>query len=246
MARKAKPDHAVGNTLTTMGMHTMVYETANKKKVAIVGVGGAGCNVVTQFYKGQYGVDTIAINTDKDGLHAASAGKKIYICKEVLHGEGAYGETEIGKKCADIHIEEIREALAGYEMVFVVAGLGGGTGTGAAPVVIEAAQSQNIMTFAIAIKPFSFEGDRVAIAKEGYGRIRAVCPFATMIENDIIIDKLADKTMDDAFSEVNRTIRGHIEACMSNFNGRDEDDMSCDAGYSEFIKTSPICAFINA
>lgn len=247
MARKAKPDHAVGNLLTnTMGMHTMVYESANNSKVAIVGVGGAGCNVVSQFYKGQYGVDTIAINTDKDGLHAASAGKKIYICKEVLRGEGAYGEAELGKKCADIHIDEIKEALAGYDMVFVVSGLGGGTGTGATPVVIEAAQSQNIMTFAIAIKPFFFEGDRVAIAKEGYSRIRAVCPYATMIENDIVISKLADRTMDDAFSEVNRTIRGHIEACMRNYDNHNDDNVSLDNGYSDFIKTSPLCAFIGA
>ena len=225
----------------------MVYESANNKKVAIVGVGGAGCNVVSQFYKEQYGVDTIAINTDKDGLHAASAGKKIYICKEVLHGEGAYGETEIGKKCADIHIEEIREALSGYDIVFVVSGLGGGTGTGATPVVIEAAQSQNILTFAIAIKPFFFEGDRVAIAKEGYSKIRAVCPLATMIENDMIVSKLADKTMDDAFSEVNRTIKGHIEACISKYDDHNDDNVSYnDEGFDSFVKTSPLCAFISA
>ena len=248
MVQKTKPDHAVGNSLqNNMGMHTMVYESANNKKVAIVGVGGAGCNVVSQFYKEQYGVDTIAINTDKDGLHAASAGKKIYICKEVLHGEGAYGETEIGKKCADIHIEEIREALSGYDVVFVVSGLGGGTGTGATPVVIEAAQSQNILTFAIAIKPFFFEGDRVAIAKEGYSKIRAVCPLATMIENDMIVSKLTDKTMDDAFSEVNRTIKGHIEACISKYDDRNDDNVSYnDEGFDSFVKTSPLCAFISA
>jgi len=224
----------------------MVYISANKKKVAIVGVGGAGCNVVSQFYKGQYGVDTIAINTDKDGLHACSAGRKIYICKEVLHGEGAYGETEIGKKCADIHIEEIKEALAGYDMVFVVSGLGGGTGTGATPVVIEAAQSQNILTFAIAIKPFFFEGDRVAIAKEGYSKIRTVCPLATMIENDIIVSKLSDKTMDDAFAEVNRTIKGHIEACISKYDYRTDDCAYVDDGFDNFVKTSPICAYMSA
>ncbi len=231
---------------TTMGMHTMVYISANNRKVAIVGVGGAGCNVVSQFYKAQCGVDTIAINTDKDGLHAASAGRKIYICKEVLHGEGAYGETEIGKKCADIHIEEIKEALSGYDMVFVVSGLGGGTGTGATPAVIEAAQSQNIRTFAIAIKPFFFEGDRVAIAKEGYSRIRAVCPYATMIENDIIVSKLSDKTMDEAFAEVNTSIMGHIEACICKYDDHNDDSALVDDGFDSFVKTSPLCAFISA
>jgi len=222
---------------------------AHTHKVAIVGVGGAGCNVVTQFYKGQYGVDTIAINTDKDGLHAASAGRKIYICRDVLHGEGAYGESEMGRTCADIHIDEIKEALSGYDMVFVVAGLGGGTGTGATPVVIEAAQSQGINTFAIAIKPFFFEGDRVAIAREGYQRIRSVCPQATAIENDVVISKLSDKTMDDAFTEVNKSILGHIEACMSKYDNdyrnNGGSDIS-DSEFDEFIKTSPICAFMSA
>ena len=243
----ARPDHAVGNLLTTMGMHTMVYDSEYRHKVAIVGVGGAGCNVVSDFYNAQCGVDTIAINTDRDGLHAASAGKKIYICKEVLHGEGAYGETEIGKKCADIHIEEIKEALAGYDMVFVVSGLGGGTGTGATPVVIEAAQSQNIMTFAIAIKPFFFEGDRVAIAKEGYNRIRTICPMSTAIENDMIVSRMSDMTVNDAFSEVNRTIMSHIESCIAEYGGDVDDLVSKDKeGFDSFIRNSPICAFINA
>ena len=225
----------------------MVYGIENRHKVAIVGVGGAGCNVVSEFYNAQCGMDTIAINTDKDGLHAASAGKKIYICKEVLHGEGAYGEAEIGRKCADIHIDEIRDALSGYDMVFVVSGLGGGTGTGATPIVVEAAQSQNIMTFAIAIKPFFFEGDRVAIAREGYNKIRAVCPMSTAIDNDMIVSRMADMTMNDAFVEVNKTIMRHIEACVAEY-GRDSDDLVSknNDGFDSFIRNSPICAFISA
>ena len=157
----------------------MVYnsndiEIAMEPRIAVVGVGGAGCNVVSQFYDSMCAVDTIAINTDKDALHNTSADSKIYICKEVLKGEGARGDAVIGKKCADIHKDEIKAALAGHDFVFVIAGLGGGTGTGAASVVIEAAQSQGITTFAVAISPFSFEGSRKEVAKIGYSHIKSV------------------------------------------------------------------------
>ena len=142
--------------------HRTDIEGLHEPSIAVVGVGGAGCNVISEFFGSLCSVDTIAINTDKDSLHnRTQADKKIYICREVLKGEGARGDATIGKKCADIHREEIREAIAGHDFVFVVAGLGGGTGTGAASVVIEAAQSQGIMTFAIAIAPFFFEGPKI-------------------------------------------------------------------------------------
>jgi len=224
----------------------MAYESEHGHKVAIIGVGGAGCNIVSA-YTGKYPMDTIAINTDKEALHSAVADQKIYICKGVLHGEGAQGETELGKKCADIHIEEIREAVSGYDAVFVIAGLGGGTGTGAAPVVIEAAQSQNIQTFAIAIKPFFFEGPRVETAKKGYGEIRKVCPHTAAIENDMVVSKLSDMSMDDAFAEVNRLIMAHIVACLEEFRTVMKNrNVSSDDGFESFIKNSPINAFIDA
>ncbi|MBQ8178964.1 MAG: cell division protein FtsZ [Candidatus Methanomethylophilaceae archaeon] len=197
----------------------MVYnstdiEISTEPRIAVVGVGGAGCNVVTGFFESMCSVDTIAINTDKDALHAASADEKIYICKEVLKGEGAHGDAALGKKCADIHKEEIRDALAGHDFVFVVAGLGGGTGTGAASVVIEAAQSQNILTFAVCIAPFSFEGSRVETARNGYAHIRAVCPHTVLVENDLVLEHMSDLTMNAAFNEVNRSIRKHVMDCV--------------------------------
>ena len=226
-------------------MHTMVYESEIRHKVAIVGVGGAGCNVVSAL-KGTCSMDTIAINTDKDALKKASADVKLYICKGVLHGEGAAGQTAMGKKCAEIHIDEIKQALSGYEKVFVVAGLGGGTGTGAAPAVIEAAQSQNIMTFAIAIKPFFFEGSRVEVAKKGYGDIRKVCPLSIAIDNDMVVSKLSDMTMDEAFAEVNSAIMAHIDACIANYGVNEDDTVTNDDGFDSFLESSPICAFTSA
>ncbi len=197
----------------------MVYESndieiAVEPRIAVVGVGGAGCNVVSRFSESLCSVDTIAINTDKDALHNTSADTKIYICKEVLKGEGARGDTVLGKKCADIHKEEIKAALAGHDFVFVVAGLGGGTGTGAASVVIEAAQSQNIMTFAIAISPFSFEGRRKDVAKTGYGHIKSVCPNTILVDNDLVLQRMPDLTMNSAFAEVNKSIMKYVMDCV--------------------------------
>ena len=168
--------------------HRTDIEGLHEPSIAVVGVGGAGCNVISEFFGSLCSVDTIAINTDKDSLHnRTQADKKIYICREVLKGEGAHGDATIGKKCADIHREEIREAIAGHDFVFVIAGLGGGTGTGAASVVIEAAQSQGIMTFAIAIAPFFFEGPKIETAKIGYAHIKNVCRNCILVENDLYV-----------------------------------------------------------
>ena len=191
------------------------YEIAVEPRIAVVGVGGAGCNVVSAFSDSLCAVDTIAINTDKEALHKTDADTKIYICKEVLKGEGAHGDTILGKKCADIHKEEIRQALSGYDMVFVIAGLGGGTGTGAASVVIDAARSQGILTFAVAISPFSFEGRRKDIAREGYRHIRAVCEHTILVDNDLVLARMPDLTMDRAFGEVNKSIMKHVMDCVA-------------------------------
>lgn len=219
-------------------------------RIAVVGVGGAGCNVIGSFYGSLCPVDTIAINTDKDAMHRIDADRKIYICKEVLKGEGAHGDAEVGKKCADIHREEIRQALTGYDFVFVIAGLGGGTGTGAASVVIDIARSLNVITFAVAISPFSFEGRRKEVAKEGYRHIRSVCEHTILVDNDLVLARMPDLTMSKAFNEVNRSIRKHVMDCIAKMeaafdgstSGREPvpvDDTAEKAGY-------PIDVLINA
>ena len=193
-------------------MNGQGMDIAAEPRVAVVGVGGAGCNVVSSFYEACCPVDTIAINTDKDALHSTSADTKIYICRQVLHGEGAKGDAVIGKRCADIHEEEIRSALTGYDAVFVIAGLGGGTGTGAMPVVIDAAQSQGAMTFAIGISPFIIEGDRKNVARKGWEHIRSICENTLLVDNDKVLLRMPDLTMPQAFGEVNISIRAHVLA----------------------------------
>ncbi len=201
-------------------------EIAASPRIAVVGVGGAGCNVISAFYGSLCSVDTIAINTDKEALHNTDADQKIYICKEVLKGEGANGDAVLGKRCADIHKEEIRQAVAGHDFVFVIAGLGGGTGTGAASVVIDAAASQNIITFAVAISPFSFEGRRKDVAKEGYRNIRAVCENTILVDNDVVLQKMPHLTMDQAFRAVNVSIMNHVMDCVSRMEKTIADEYS--------------------
>ena len=182
---------------------------AVEPRVVVVGVGGAGCNVVSTFYETMCPIDTIAINTDKAALGKASADEKLYICKDVLHGEGARGEQILGKRCADIHKDEIRQALARYNVVFVIGGLGKGTGSGAMPVVLDIAKAQGAMTFAIAINPFSFEGVSKQ-AVEAWNHIKTVCENSIRVENDKIITLMSDITLDSAFAHVNESIRASV------------------------------------
>ena len=181
-------------------------EDANLPKIAVVGVGGAGCNVVSAFYGALCNMTTIAINTDKAALRERTqADEKIYICKEVLKGEGAKGDAALGKTCAEIHIDEIKQALAGHDFVFVVGAVGGGTGTGAMPVIIEASQSQGIDTFAIVIQPFSFEG-RDEVSRIGLHHIRSVCPKVELVSNEKVLELMPNLTFNAAFAAVNMSI----------------------------------------
>jgi len=176
-------------------------------RIAVVGIGGAGCNVVNDIYWADGSMDVIAVNTDKDSLKRTNADGKVYLCKDVTKGEGARGDTVLAERCAKAHIEEIRESLKGHDTVFIIAGMGGGTGTGVAPVVAAVAHSMNMMIFAIAIKPFSFETQRLKVAKDGISKISSMCPMTVVVENDrILVNVPPSATMNDAFRMVNESI----------------------------------------
>lgn len=180
-------------------------------RIAVVGVGGAGCNMVSDIYWDLPSVDTIAVNTDKNALIETDADRKIFICKAVTKGEGTFGDSLLGKRCAQAHIEEIESVLNGYDVVYIVAGMGGGTGSGAAPIVAEIAQRVNCVVFSVIVNPFSFESSRLRIAKEGISNMRAVCPMTVVIENDLILEKMPELTMEEAFRAVNRSVASYIE-----------------------------------
>ncbi len=180
-------------------------------RIAVVGLGGAGCNVASEFYNALAPVDTIAINTDRRALDETAADKRIYICKAVTKGEGTKGDAKIGRKCAMIHEEEIEKAVVGHDIVFLVVGLGGGTGTGAAPVVAEICNRNNIMIFTIGINPFFFENSRTTAAREGLTAIRAACPTTFTIENDKILDIMPNASMSEAMRAVNKSIIDFVQ-----------------------------------
>lgn len=221
MGRRLRASSPDLNTLTKNGdaqMETNATETdiTIEPRVAVVGLGGAGCNIASGFYKALEPVDTIAINTDKKALDETAADKKVYICKAVTKGEGTKGDARIGKKCARIHEDEIEKAIGKQDIVFLVTGLGGGTGTGAASVVAEICNRKNIIVITIGINPFSFETDRVSVAREGLRAIRAVCPNTFTIENEKVLHLMPNATMNEAMLMVNESIIDFVsEATMS-------------------------------
>ena len=185
-------------------------DTTVEARTAVIGVGGAGCRMVSDIYWDLPSVDTIAVNTDKDALLNTDADRKLFICKAVTNGEGTRGDSLLGKKCAQAHMEEIEDVLSNYDVVYIVAGMGGGTGSGAAPIIAEIAQRLNLIVFSIAVNPFSFETARLRTAKDGIAHLRSVCPMTVVIENDLVLDKMSDMSMKDAFDVVNKSVSAYI------------------------------------
>lgn len=133
----------------------------NVVTIKVIGVGGAGNNVVNRMVKsGTQGVEFIAINTDKQALAVSSADQKIQIGEKLTHGQGAGSDPEVGKRSAEESRSNIAKAVESADMVFITAGMGGGTGTGAAPTVAEIARESGVLTVGVVTKPFKFEGKR--------------------------------------------------------------------------------------
>ncbi|MDR2530408.1 MAG: cell division protein FtsZ [Oscillospiraceae bacterium] len=133
----------------------------NVVSIKVVGVGGAGNNVVNRMVDaGVKGVNFVAVNTDKQVLSVSLAGEKIQIGEKLTHGQGAGADPDVGKRSAEENRSSIVKALEGTDMVFITAGMGGGTGTGAAPIVADIAREMGVLTVGVVTKPFSFEGKR--------------------------------------------------------------------------------------
>ena len=152
----------------------------------VVGVGGGGNNVVNRMVRsGAKGVDFIAVNTDKQALNASSANYKLQIGEKLTGGKGAGSNPEIGRKAAEESRNQISKALEETDMVFVTAGMGGGTGTGAAPVVAEIARELGVLTVGVVTKPFGFEGrKRAQQAEAGISELRDKVDSLVIIPNE--------------------------------------------------------------
>ena len=177
--------------------------------IKVVGVGGAGGNAVDHMIReGVMGVEFVAANTDAQALKRSVAHKKLRLGK---NGLGAGAKPEVGRNAAVEEREQIAEALTGAHMVFITAGMGGGTGTGAAPIVAEVAREMGILTVAVVTKPFAFEGKRLKVAEAGIVELQKNVDSLIVILNDKLMDVLGDDvSMEEAFKAADNVLRNAV------------------------------------
>ncbi len=188
--------------------------TKQLPKIKVVGIGGSGGNAITRMMGCDIkGIELIAINADFQDLEKTEADKKIRIGKELTEGLGAGMNPEIGEKAAKENADEIKEALEGSEMVFLTCGLGGGTGTGALPIISEIAKNTGALTIAVVTMPFSFEGkERERVAKEGLERVKGKVDTLIPIANDKLLTSLdSNVTLSEAFWHCDEILRQAVQ-----------------------------------
>ncbi len=190
--------------------------------IKVVGVGGGGGNAVSRMMEGERmrGVEFIAANTDAQDLDQALAHKKIYMGKALTRGLGSGMNPEVGKQAAEENRSEIGEALQGADVVFITCGLGGGTGTGASPIIAEIARERGILTVAIVTKPFSFEGtQRANIAQEGLLRLKDKVDALVIVPNDRIFSIIEKETsVSKAFGFVDEILKNAVQGIAELIN----------------------------
>lgn len=183
-------------------------------QIKVVGVGGGGNNAVNRMVnEGLGGVEFIAINTDNQALMLAKAKTRLRIGDKLTRGLGAGGNPEIGRKAAEESADELYEILRGADMIFIASGMGGGTGTGAAPVVAQIAKELGALTIGVVTKPFTFEGNRrMQHAEQGIENLKSVVDTLIVIPNDRLL-QIADKraSLQQAFSLADDVLRQGIQ-----------------------------------
>lgn len=183
-------------------------------QIKVIGVGGGGNNAVDRMIeKGLDGVEFITVNTDHQALARSGAPSKIQIGEKITRGLGAGANPEIGTKSAEESRDEILEAIKGADMLFITAGMGGGTGTGAAPVIAGIAKEQGVLTVGVVTKPFSFEGrKRMINAENGIAELKQNVDTLVVIPNDKILQVIDKKTtMVDAFTKADDVLQQGVQ-----------------------------------
>lgn len=183
-------------------------------RIKVLGVGGSGTNAIHRMTElGINGVEFISINTDAQALHNSKSDKKVHIGKNVTRGLGAGMNPDQGRNAAEESRDDILDVIDNADMVFITCGLGGGTGTGAAPVIAEIAKERGVLTVAVVTKPFTFEGTkRREIAEEGYSNLKDKVDAIISISNDRILQIIDKKTsLIDAFKTVDDVLRQGIQ-----------------------------------
>lgn len=189
-------------------------ELTNDAVIKVIGVGGGGGNAVEHMVRERIeGVEFFAVNTDAQALRKTAVGQTIQIGNGITKGLGAGANPEVGRTAADEDREALRAALEGADMVFIAAGMGGGTGTGAAPVVAEVAKDLGILTVAVVTKPFNFEGKkRMAFAEQGITELSKHVDSLITIPNDKLLKVLGRGiSLLDAFGAANDVLKGAVQ-----------------------------------
>ena len=218
-------------------------DAENVVTIKVIGIGGAGNNVVNRMAAGDTkGVEFIAVNTDKQALAVSGAKQTIQIGEKLTHGQGAGSDPDVGKRAAEESRNAIAEALEGTDMVFLTAGMGGGTGTGAAPVVAEVAHDLGILTVGIVTKPFSFEGKRkMGLAEQGIANLLMHVDSLIVIPNERLKMISQEKiTLMNAFQAADNVLRQGVESISAlinvpafiNLDFADVRSIMKDAGYA--------------
>ncbi len=183
-------------------------------KIKVIGVGGAGNNAINRMIEhGLMGAEFYSVNTDKQALLLSKCKNKIQIGEKLTSGLGVGGDPSVGRRAAEESIDELAEIVEGANLVYIAAGLGGGTGTGAAPVVAELARQKNILTGAVVTMPFMFEGgQRITRAKEGHATLSEVVDTIVTIPNDKLLQVIGKGTsMLEAFRVADDVLRQGIQ-----------------------------------
>ncbi|UCD02766.1 MAG: cell division protein FtsZ [Candidatus Aenigmatarchaeota archaeon] len=175
--------------------------------ILIVGVGGAGNNMINRLSEmGIDGAKTLAVNTDVKHLSVTKSDHKLLLGKETTKGLGAGGYPDVGRKAAEESEKDIKKILEGVDMVYGLAGLGGGTGTGALPAISKIAKEMGAISIACVTMPFKIEGARIRKAEDGLYQLRQVCDTAIVIENDKLLQVAGDRPLEEAFGVADELI----------------------------------------
>ena len=199
----------------------MENDNSSATKIKVLGVGGGGCNAINRMIeKGFRDLEFIAINTDVQVLVNSKANKKIQIGSNLTRGLGAGANPEIGEKAALESKEAIKEAIEGSDMIFITAGMGGGTGTGASPVIAQIARELNILTIAVITKPFVFEGNiRMKQATEGIEKLKKYVDSIIIVPNEKLLEISKEKfTLLDSFAYADDILRQSIQGISDIIN----------------------------
>lgn len=189
-------------------------EVESFARIKVIGVGGSGTNAVNHMVNSKVrGVEFIAMNTDSQHLHHSGAEKKLHIGKNLTRGLGTGMDPDVGRRAAEESLEDIQNLIKGGDMIFISGGLGGGTGTGAAPVIAKVAKDQGALTIGVVTRPFQFEGkQRLAIAERGMEELRKEVDAIIVIPNDRILSLITkETTFASAFAMSDEILRQAVE-----------------------------------